>query len=215
MYNNDDYSISYCQFDNNTAVGIFAYYSDCTIEYNTMSNGYYGMLSYYSDNTIRGNTVSNNSYGVYVLNCNPSFSRNEINGNTSYGVYAASSSGPELTSVRYYGINDVNNYIHNNPYGVYSSSNSFPNLGIYYDSVPLIWGGFNLFKYNAVNSIKNTNTSHTLMAEANWWRNEPGNYGSVDVSPNADQALGMGPGSLPKATGTDTPNPLDNLLISA
>ncbi len=214
MYKNDDYPVNYCQFDNNT-VGILAYYSDCNLEQNTFTNGYYGMLSYYSDNPIRGNTISNNSYGSYVLNCNPSFSRNEIDGNTSYGVYASSSSGPEMTTVRYYGVNDVNNYIHHNRYGVYSSSNSFPNLGIYYDSVPLRWGGFNLFKYNTVNSIKNTNTSHILMAEANWWRNEPGNYGSVDISPNADQALGMGPGSLPKATGTDTPNPLDNLLISA
>ncbi len=209
---NDDDDIKNCTFTNNTC-GILTLFSDCSIEYNTFTNGYYGILSYYSDNIIRGNDISNNSIGIYVLNSNPSINGNEIDSSTSYGIYVTNSSGPELISIRYYGTNDVNNYIHHNNYGVYSSYNSFPNLGIFYDSVPLRWGGFNLFKFNTANGVKNTNTTHTLMAEANWWRDEPGNFGNVDVSPNADEALGMGPGSLPKSM--DSSSYLSDILISA
>ena len=179
-------NVQHCNFTQNTYGARIDYSDDTRFSNCNFQNNTYGIYPYYADCDIEDNTFSNNYRGIYTYHCSPALNDNEINNNTNAGIYASSYSSPQLWTICPYGSGNVNNYIHHNPTGVYCSSSATPNLGIYINRGSAAMGGFNYFLSNSSYDVSNYNSSYTVRAEVNWWEPSAKIYGSVDLSPDAE-----------------------------
>ena len=181
------------------------YYADCDIYNNSFDSNKYGIYAYYSDFDADNNEIHNASgtsstrSGIFLSHSSPSLDDNDVS-NCYRGIKCYNYSGPNLTSFRKTGNNAVNNYVHDHSSaGIYISSYSTPDIGVHGIIGPLFSGGFNYFTDNGYD-VWNA-TASTIYAQVNWWESDtPNNNGSVNTSYQADDVLGMGPGSLPKGS---------------
>ena len=148
IYFNEAYgSIDNCEFYNCYS-GIHLYRTNYTTEDPHISNNYshdnqFGIVMYYSSPYLTGNEFNNNWRGVGCTDYS-----------SAYLGYAGS-----------FG----NNYIHNNQIGVFAYGYSNPFLG---RSTCTIQGGNNRIENNSYKELY-THTYCTIIAENNWWGNNP------------------------------------------
>ena len=148
IYFNEAYgSIDNCEFYNSYS-GIHLYRTNYTTEDPHISNNYshdnqFGIVMYYSSPYLTGNEFNNNWRGVGCTDYS-----------SAYLGYAGS-----------FG----NNYIHNNQIGVFAYGYSNPFLG---RSTCTIQGGNNRIENNSYKELY-THTYCTIIAENNWWGNNP------------------------------------------